>query len=59
MDTTEIGVGVFGPLVAILVMAGAFLDILQSRLLIIGAGTATSLVMGSVRLVSERREGVE
>lgn len=58
MDATELGVGIFGSLMAIFVLAGAFLNILQSGILIIGAGTATSLVMASVRIVSERREGV-
>ena len=56
MDATELGVGIFGSVMAIFVLAGAFLNILQSGILIIGAGTAISLVMGWVRIVSDRRE---
>jgi len=56
MDNTDWGVSLAAFFAAVIVLAGAFFDLLQSGLQIIGIGTAVSLVIGTSRFLYERKE---
>ena len=58
MDTTDYAVSIGAVSAAVFVLAGAFLNFLQSGIQIVGVGTVISLTLGTYKLLSDRKENI-